>query len=179
MRGRLRVRHLTLPPAYQLEPVIDGGISDAQRFLNQERMESDGELIVAATSKDRPHVHAVEEWRRSWFWATSDSEESSVEEDGGDQSLDTPEFVDRAHEVGFSTQDLVKVGKEVEMTSYAKLENNSMAKTIVQALVHHKGIKPWIGRLPKRRNSTPMTLEAAMAKAKVLQSLSSSSLSLT
>lgn len=170
MRGKLRVRRLTLAPASQPVLANDGEISDAQRILDQERMERSRELVIAASSRDRPHIHAVEEWRRSRFWATSDSDESSQEDDGEDQSLDTPEFVGRAHQAGFSTEELLKAGKELEEVPYDELHQNSIAKTIVQAMVSHRAITPWTGRLPKPRKSPPMALEAAMSRAKVIKS---------
>lgn len=116
----------------------------------------------------------MEDWKGSRFWALSSSEEESSD-DGDDtsevDSMDTLEFSRQATLAGFTLSELEAAGNEATSTCYAKLEERSMAKKIVDTLVRKKSkVEPWLGRLPQPRRSPRMTLAATMEKAKVIPS---------
>lgn len=87
------------------------------------------------------------------------------------ESVDTPEFVQRAGVAGFTVADKVKTGKEDSDQSYISLGESSLAKRIVDAVAHGSTGKPLMGTLPKPRRSPLMTLGVAFEKAKVISSV--------
>ncbi|XP_062231216.1 uncharacterized protein LOC133928763 isoform X1 [Phragmites australis] len=170
-KRRLRARRLTLAPTAQSEVDVDDAVlfDEAERILDSERMAREMELAVAMTSKPRPHVHGVEDFKGSRFCALSESDPSSDDEGSEPESLDTPEFVKRANDCGFTMSELAAAGNEISDASYSALDERSVAKRIVDAVVNTRPrVRPWKGSLPPPRKSPPMTLAAAMDKAQVL-----------
>lgn len=74
--------------------------------------------------------------------------------------------------------DLHRAAMEEGNFSYNQLRADSFAKKIVDAVIQNNGGgKTWAGPLPKPRRSPPMTLGAAIDKAKVISPKRSSSAS--
>lgn len=153
-------------PAISPEPEEDKEISEAQCILDHERLTRVIDALVETSTRPGPHVHGVEQGLRSKFWAV-DSDESSDEEEEI-ESIDTPEFVRRAVNAGFSMDELVKAGHEEGSSSYNSLCNSSLDKCVVDTVIQRNAGKPWTGPLPKPWKSPPMTLGAAISKAKVI-----------
>lgn len=99
-------------------------------------------------SRPGPHVHGVEDYRGSRFWANGDDTESDSEEDESVESIDTPELVKEAQVLGFSVPQLIEVDKELnDVASEESPREGTMAKKIIDAFVSHRAksssCKPW------------------------------------
>lgn len=91
-RDRLRVRRLTLLPAPRSEGQVD---KEAEAILAKELLARSIEVTVETSSKTGRVNHGVEDRTGYRFWALSDSESSSEEDDDVESmvSMDTLEFV--------------------------------------------------------------------------------------
>lgn len=121
MKGKLRIRRLTLPPGAELQPTAEDDISDARRILDQERLARGIEVMVATSSRPGPHIHGVEDRKGSRFWALSSDDSGSDEDDTDTNSIDTPEFERKAMAAGFTSNELVQAGNDEGAFLYEKL----------------------------------------------------------
>lgn len=176
MKERLRIRRLTLAlaPSRCRDPVeIDKGLEEeADRIMFQERSARDLEMAVAVSSRPGPHIHGVEDWKGSRFWARQELEDSSDEEVDEEIEIDTPDMIRCAGAVGFSVLDMMQAEEEIHTPKYSHLGEKSLAKRIVDAMVDKKcsdknKALPWQGPIPPPRSSPPMTFGAALDKANV------------
>lgn len=182
-KASLRIRRLTLPPAgrgsNQNEPEISQEEIDDQWMLDKEHMARALELTMATSTSQRPHVHGVESWRGSRFWAISeeeDSDEASETESTESEvnSITSTELLQEAKEAGFTMSDIEKAVLELRSPSPGSKKSNtvkwegSVAKRIIDTLVERRtSCKPWQGRLPPPRVSPLRTLGDALAQAKI------------
>jgi hypothetical protein len=140
------------------------------------------EIAIAAGQGNprRAHVHSVEQWQGSKFWAAGD-------EDSGEDSDDdsTPTLLREAIAAGFQADEIRQAEDELETPSTStpkvrtKLKEGSISKQIVDTWItnRRKNGKPWTGPLPPPRNSPLRTLGDAMAKARVVKRRNSASIS--
>ena len=115
MRDRLRVRCLRLAPAARPESdktVEPLAISEADHFLAMEQLERVSAVVQAATTRSGPHIHGREDLKGSRFWALETESESSDAESV--VSIDTPEFISRAQEAGFTLPQMLTAEKELD-----------------------------------------------------------------
>jgi hypothetical protein len=90
-KAKTRVRRLTLAPSFdpgETEDAEDqeGQVEDEQHMLHREQMArvTDISMIAGQGKHQRPHVHGIEQWQGSKFWAIGEdysSAESDEEED--------------------------------------------------------------------------------------------------
>lgn len=170
MKKRLRVRRLTLAPAARSEndeTVVSVALPEEDHFLAMEHLNRVSVVAQAATARPGPHVHGVENFRGSRFWALETESDSSDEESV--VSFDTPEFIKQVQEVGFTTPQMMDAEKELDdCPSAEQPKEGTLAKKIIDAMVRHrKDPQPWRGPLPAPRVSPPRTFGDAMASAKV------------
>ena len=137
MRDRLRVRRLRLAPAARPESdktVEPLAISEADHFLAMEQLERVSAVVQAATTRPGPHIHGREDLKGSRFWALETESESSDAESV--VSIDTPEFISRAQEAGFTLPQMLTAEKELDdYPSAEQPKEGTMAKKIIDAMV--------------------------------------------
>jgi hypothetical protein len=175
-KDRLRVRRLTLVPAAQ--PENDETTTESVAFLEEdcflatEHLDRVSMVAQAATSRSGPHVHGLEDVKGSRFWALDSASETS--DDESVVSLDTPEFVKHAQEVGFTISQLLSAEKELDYPIAEQPKEGTKAKRIVDAKVRHQQERrPWRGPLPAPRVSPLRTFGDAIVSAKVCHKASS------
>ncbi|TVT98286.1 hypothetical protein EJB05_56418, partial [Eragrostis curvula] len=144
-------------------------LSEAERFLGQQHLTRETEIHVAKTSRPGPHIHGVEDRRGYRFWALeSDGDSSCDEEDSDGESISNSIVVHHAAAAGFSVQHLVEAETELLKNPKADSDDKSLSSSIINAVASRMAkVSPWRGPLPRPRKSPPMTLGAALTKAKV------------
>ncbi|KAG2611688.1 hypothetical protein PVAP13_4KG108610 [Panicum virgatum] len=82
MRGRLRVRRLTLAPAALPELLAAGvEVEEEERILAEERLSRAIEITHFSSPVTRPHVHGVEDRIGTRFWVRGSDPELEEETD--------------------------------------------------------------------------------------------------
>jgi len=93
--------------------VDSAALSKKDRFLAMEHMKRVSVMVQAATTRPGPHVHGREDSSGSRFWALeTESDSSDVDSDA---SINTPDFVRRAQEVGFTIPQMLNAKKELDV----------------------------------------------------------------
>ena len=166
MRGRLRVRRLTLAPAALPELLAAGvkKVEEEERIIAEERLSRAIEITHLSSPVTRPHVHGVEDRIGTCFWARGsdpeleeETDEESEQEDDC-ESVSSPEFIRRAMELGFTVPKLLQAENEMPSpTSQVPIVEGSIAAKILNTMVKHASSKParrpWRGPLPPPRVS--------------------------
>ena len=83
MRGRLRVRRLTLAPAARPELLAVGveKVDEEDRFVAEERLSRAIEITQLTSPVTKPHIHGVEDRIGTCFWARGSDPELEEETD--------------------------------------------------------------------------------------------------
>lgn len=131
-------------------------------------------MVLQSTSpRPMPHVHGVEDSMGSRFWALGEESESDSEVESV-ESIDTPDFIKQAQDVGFTVPQLIAAEKELHDNTGKSPLKEGLANKIVNSMVRHKTAgRPWRGKLPAPRVSPVRTFGDALASAKVCKKSSS------
>lgn len=142
---------------------------EVQRMLDKEKLERSIECLVTTAASHTPHIHGVEPWQGSRFWALGEDEESDEESkyDCDVDAISSPQLIQEAMDAGFTVQDLEAAEKELISPNSRSENKDSISTRIISNWVQRRRvIKPWSGPLPKPRISPKQTIGDAIAKAK-------------
>lgn len=160
MQKKLRIRRLTLAPKPLSAVAVsnDNLMIEADRILDYERHHRDMELVVASSSRSKPHVHGKEIGRNNRLWAGSYAFDS-------DSEIDEPVIV----------PDNAMLPPVPPVTSAEKDVKGELGTYPVKAFAHHNDVKqvnsndshmkPWEGPLPSRRVSPQLAFHHVLEKA--------------
>lgn len=160
MQKKLRIRRLTLAPKPLSAIAVsnDNLMIEADRILDYERHHRDMELVVASSSRSKPHVHGKEIGRNNRLWAGSYASDS-------DSEIDGPVIV--------PDNDMLLTVPSV--SSAEKDVKGELGTYPVKAFAHHNDVKqvnsndshmkPWEGPLPSRRVSPQLAFHHVLEKA--------------
>jgi hypothetical protein len=132
--------------------------------------------VIASSMKSLPHVHGIKSPLRGRFWVSDSSpSESESEVDEEFVVLDSPEISTLAFQEGFKFNDLSEAQNNVdgELAKNICIEPANRCKHN-NWKSHKATTSPWQGTLPNPRISPPLTLGAALDRARFIDKNASS-----